>query len=485
MRLFRRILFYLFFTLYLVLCPAIIFYALGYIFVPKADEGFVKTGLIHIETLPANASLTIADRRYTEKTPATIRNLLAGPYKLKVSFPGYRPWAKDVLVAPGKANNFEKVLLLPVNLKTRIVVPQTFETLMPLPETRFLLLRGSEMAGDLKAFDWRGGALRSIVPPGSPLASSRILRIFTAKESSFILLQVRAPSGVKFWGVPVDKEKPEVKDLSSLFLQGEPREVLWEGGRPDFLFALYDKSLERLDLDEMTASKKTLAQVRGMGLFRGKIYELSGSSIVRENFGTKPSEGTLIEKGLFLENLFRENGKFKMDFISGNTLCFHGDQGELFSNVLPYRFVEKGVRGYQPDSDGQKIVLWQMARLGILDFEKPGRKKEFFERGPEIEWIFEAGLDLRQAYFVYEASHVLFLDGDQVSLARIGEGEPLVEKLVKVRRKSGIFYAEKTGKLYYLEPLHGELAVADILPEGISFSGVISELEKDNLGEVK
>ena len=86
----RKILFYLFVAFYLVLCPLIILYALGYIFTPQVEEGFAKTGLMHFETLPTGASISIANKPYDEKTPATIRNLLAGVYYVKISRTGYR-----------------------------------------------------------------------------------------------------------------------------------------------------------------------------------------------------------------------------------------------------------------------------------------------------------------------------------------------------------------------------------------------------------
>ena len=112
MIIFRKILFYFFLALYLVLCPIIILYAFGYIFTPKVEEGFAKTGLIHIETLPENAFISIANKHYAETTPATIRNLLPGSYDVKILLRGYRPWDRMVQVEPGKAVNFEKVLLV-------------------------------------------------------------------------------------------------------------------------------------------------------------------------------------------------------------------------------------------------------------------------------------------------------------------------------------------------------------------------------------
>ena len=485
MKILRKILSYLFFALYLVLCPLIIFYAFGYIFTPKAEEAFVKTGLVHIETLPANASLSIASRRYGEKTPATIRNLLAGAYEVRVSLPGYRPWIRNVQVAPGKATDFEKVLLIPQKLKIRTLLATPFEDLWPVPGTRYLLLKSSGGAGDLKVFDWKNESVRPVLPEGSSFAGAPLVKVFTAKESSWALLEVKSPEGLKFLACPLDKDKPEAKDISSLFAKGEPREISWEGNRPDYLFALYGPELLRLDLEKMAVLPGFLEKIRGFGLFKGKVYALRGTSLARLNFNAKPGEAAVVESGVFLENLFRGNGQFKIDFLSNHGICFLGDRGELFANALPYRFVDGGVRGYQADAEGRKIVMWQEKRAGLLDFEKPERKKEFFERGPEIEWVFEKAKDLRQAFFVYDAAYVLFCDGGEVFLSRLGERDVPPEKLITVRQNSAIFYAEKTGKLYYLEPSRGELLAADILPEGITLSGVMSELEKETQGAMK
>jgi hypothetical protein len=485
MIIFRKILFYLFLALYLALCPIIILYALGYIYTPKVEEGFAKTGLIHIETLPSNASISIGSKRYAEKTPATIRNLLPGQHDVKILSRGYRPWMRKVQVESGKAVSFEKVLLVPQSFKTRTLIAESFEALWTVPETRYLLLKRTGRAGDLKAFDWKNEVLRPVLPEGSRFSNAKLVRVFRAKESSFIILQVEAPGGMKFLGCQLDKEKYEVKDLTSLFIKGEPDEILWEGGRPDYLFALYGQDLSRWDLEKMEALPDFLSKIRGFGIFKNKVYALRGGSIVRSNFNAKRGEETLVEKGVFLENLFSGEGKYKIDFISNNTICFYGEHGELFSNALPYRFVEGGVRGYQVDADGRKVALWQGARVGVLDFEKQERKKEFFERGPEIEWIFDKGKNIRQAYFVYDAAYVLFCDEGEIFLARTGERDIAPERIVPVKEKSGFFYAEKTGKLYYLGSSRGELMSADILPEGITLSSVLNELEKETQEAVK
>jgi hypothetical protein len=270
-----------------------------------------------------------------------------------------------------------------------------------------------------------------------------------------------------------------VNDLTDLFLKGAPREILWERDRPDYLFALYDQKLARLDLEKMTTTPDFIERVRGFGLFRDKVYALQGASIVQQNFKAKPGEETSVEKGVFLENLFSGDSRFQIDFISNHTICFTGEKGELFSNALPYRFVDEGVMGYQANAGGRKVVLWKDKKIGVLDFEKPERKKEFFERGPEIEWVFDAEKSVRQAYFVYNAAYILFAAGEEVSLFQIGGSGIPAERLVRTLGNSSVFYSERTGKLYYLEVSKGFFVSADILPEGFSFAGMISEFEKE------
>jgi hypothetical protein len=312
MIIFRKILFYLFFALYLILCPIIILYALGYIFTPKVEEGFTKTGLIHIETLPSNAFISIGNRRYAERTPVTVRNLLSGQYDVKILLRGHRPWERQVKVEPGKAVNLEKVLLVPQSIKIRILLAEPFRDLLPIPGTRYLLLKSSHSAGDLKVFDWRSEVSRSVLPKASSFATAKIIKIFRVKDSSFIILQVETSGSMKFLGCQLDKEGSEVKDLSVLFVKGEPREISWEGDHPNHLFALQGQALSRSDLEKMVTFPDFLSNIRGFGIFKNKVYALQGSSMKRVFFskifsGAPKNTGSILFR--IIQSFSSENGE--------------------------------------------------------------------------------------------------------------------------------------------------------------------------------
>jgi hypothetical protein len=179
-------------------------------------------------------------------------------------------------VEPGKAVNFEKILLMPQKLKIQTLIASTFQDLWPVPKTRYLVLKGGETLGDLKIFEWRNGTVRSMLPEGSPFMAARCVRIFTVKGSSFVLIQAKAPSGMKFLGCQLDKDKPEVEDLSVLFEKGEPQEVLWEGSRPDYLFARYGMHLRLLDLAKRRAIRIFSQRSGVSGFLKARFMPFAG-----------------------------------------------------------------------------------------------------------------------------------------------------------------------------------------------------------------
>ena len=91
MILLRRILFYLFFIAYLVICPLIILYAFGYILQPNSERGMVKTGLISLASVPPGANVYIENKRYLSRTPTVIRDLIPGDYYVSMYLKDYQP----------------------------------------------------------------------------------------------------------------------------------------------------------------------------------------------------------------------------------------------------------------------------------------------------------------------------------------------------------------------------------------------------------
>jgi len=113
---FQRMRFFLFslsLLLFLGGLPFILSFALGYKFNPHSLK-FVKTGLIYIKTQPEGANIYLNGKLITEKSPASIQELLPGVYKVTLLLAEYYPWKSEVDVEAGKVSRIDKVILFPL-----------------------------------------------------------------------------------------------------------------------------------------------------------------------------------------------------------------------------------------------------------------------------------------------------------------------------------------------------------------------------------
>jgi hypothetical protein len=119
----RRILYIIFILLFLVITPAILFYAAGYNF--NFQSGAVeRTGILIIKTDPRGAQVHLGDKKkynwlytlvYGEKpllTPLNLRNLLPDDYNITISKDGYFDYHKKITLYPGQTVVLDTVTLL-------------------------------------------------------------------------------------------------------------------------------------------------------------------------------------------------------------------------------------------------------------------------------------------------------------------------------------------------------------------------------------
>ncbi|MEW6407197.1 MAG: PEGA domain-containing protein [Patescibacteria group bacterium] len=80
---------------FLVIAPAISLYAIGYR-LDLATKSIKQTGVLILESTPKNAEIFLNDKQISQKTPAKIKNLLPGDYKIKIAKDNYIFWEKKL-----------------------------------------------------------------------------------------------------------------------------------------------------------------------------------------------------------------------------------------------------------------------------------------------------------------------------------------------------------------------------------------------------
>lgn len=478
MLLLRKILFYVFLIIYLVICPIVILYSFGYIYVPTPEEGIVKTGLIHLESLPPGAEVRLDQKLVPDRTPCTLSELVPGRYSVTVSLENYRHWFRQVTVEPGKAAVFDRILLIPERLRRSVLRDQSFETIINIPGTRFLLLQAGQNAGGVTVYDWKNNSFKKLTFQGAPYAEETTERIFTVQESPHVLVLTQAKEAIRYLWCDLREEHVVISEITELFRDTVPDEVKWEGTYPRFLFAFQKGQLDRLDLDGSKVDQNFAERIKGFGIHKGKVYILRDDSLTRIPLDTNGSDADIVEQGRFLSGIFERDDTFRMDFLRIDKVFFIGKKQTLFANRLPYHFVEEGFVDYFPDDDFKMALIWTPKEIGLLNFEKRVPTGALFERGAEVDWFFHQGSDIRQVFFAHDTSHVIFSDEETVFLSEIdGKGKRPV-KITEILKRSGLFYSEKKGSLYYLDPETRHFMLLEILPEEKYLERMFQEIEK-------
>ena len=114
----RAALFYLGLLIFLIGLPIILSFALGYKFNP-ASLKFTKTGLIALKTQPSGASIYLDSKLLTDKTPASLNEIIPGRHNIRLELEDYYPWQNDVSVFAGRVTRLEKIILFPLRSVVR------------------------------------------------------------------------------------------------------------------------------------------------------------------------------------------------------------------------------------------------------------------------------------------------------------------------------------------------------------------------------
>lgn len=485
----RQIVFRAFVLLYLVLCPLTILYALGYVLKPGTEHGITKTSVISLSTIPPGATIHVGRSRYTERTPAILRDVLPGTYDISLSLNGHAPWSRRVAVERGHATVLERILLLPQPLQPKRLLLNACDELISLDGTLLLLLAEGPRLGDLVVYHWNQQDVRPLLEDGSPWVDGRLLNWWTVPRSTVIVARVDMRDGVRMVWLDA-KEKPSTPvDITDL-VRGQPQHVMWSPWDRHRLFIVQEGRLSRVDTATRTVAPNLLERVRGLGVVGRTLYVLRGEwDLLRMDAeGRTKRLGLDIEDPEWLRALRELRGDIRLSPLSDTLLLFLADNGRLASSRPPYRLAEQGIRGAAWSENKERALVWQRDRIGIVEpAESPeefmdvamrasrtiprvlpgGFQMERLEDAQTpmpITWIYRGGRAIEQAFWVYGDAYILFRDEESVFLMeRRHSGTASPAPLVRVLRRTRIAYDDNAGTLYYVDP-DGRLSSLQIIP---------------------
>lgn len=457
----RKLLFYIFLAVYLILTPYVVLYGLGYA-VDPAQREIVKTGLISIVTEPRGANVFIEDKKYSGKTPAVIAGLHPGQYHVRLSMKNFEPWQKTVEIVAEKATRLEPVVLFPRKADEERITDLTYVDILP---------RGS----DFKIFAQQGKSFQNLYrvdllfKKENPVFEVRekteplqILDDIISPESSTVLFKVKKTEGEGWVLADLEREKI-LADLSPLIPE-KPDLAVWDPKNSSYLYLLKDGTLAALDVEQNQVLPVETADVLGAGVRQRRLYFLKKDLTLWQATAKGENAVQLTEKdGIETKAFPKQSDDFyriellKRVLFQRELFLFLGNKGALMSNWPPYQLAEKNARGFLHSikGDSEKILYWTPQEIAIFDFSMKNEEEESL---PPRVLIYRSGTDIRQVFWAFDHTHVLFVDKNEIFLIEAGESAPyLIRSLERIAPGTRIFYNDHQQAVYFLHPENRKL----------------------------
>jgi len=253
----RKIIFYIFALIYLILCPLLVARMLGFVINPLTHR-LVKTGLVWVSTNPPDASVYIDGRLAHQKTPTALRDLPPGKHFIRIEHSGYKDWEQNIPIIGKKATVLANILLIPEEWPITRISDQSYQNIVLAADD--ILIATNPVLKNIDIFHTTQGIEENfkeeIVYERKPLfsknsiyANGNLVRLLNAPKSPFILLEVSIKDKHRFLWVNLKENPPLIEDISDL-LPEIPTRITWVNSDNDNIFAFYPANIYRINIKD-------------------------------------------------------------------------------------------------------------------------------------------------------------------------------------------------------------------------------------------
>ena len=475
MELARKILFYVFLLIYLVLCPFIILYSFGYIYHPGTKD-ISQTGLIYLSSTPAGAHVYLEKSRFKNKTPTTIRELNPGEYQVSVRLKNYRPWSHHITIEAGKSVVFKNILLLPERFNKVNVSPNvTYRNLTTIRGTNYLILQKGSKIKEFYIYELPKEVLRALTDRDSEYDDFAVSTIFTEDKSKLIIMYGGSLWNKKYFLIDFDDKTHSLTEITDFFSE-HPNSIVWTNNFPKDIFAVYDDYINRLDIQNISVYPRYFDNIKGFGLGDKWLYVLGMDNVILKSTLDKEQEIILFDDIHLGKDLFKKSRFYNIQRIDKDILLFWGNRGDLITTIPPYRIIDEGVFGINYNESANILLFWTKNSIWTADFNKTHEQDFLFKERVRLNDIYDEGTDIGQCFWVYVGTHLLFKDKNDVYLLELApDGKYHKEYIVEVKENTEIYYNKIDGSLYYIDQ-KGNLMKIKLLPkEKMIFAPLMEE----------
>ena len=236
---YRRLIAFFFILAFIILAPVLLYYTAGYRYDLKKGE-VQKTGSLVLSSIPRNAEILLNDKLQDTKSPSRLNNILPGDYEITLQKEGYHSWNKKLSVKISETTFAENVVLFKKSGPEKIL-DEKVNMISFSPEGKYALLKVSQFSQDfLYLLNLSNQKVNLIYNDDTKLDN---LQVTWAPDDSKMLLQ----SDDKLLILTTSWPRNTL-DLLPLIAKNKARAFKFDADNSNYLFAMTDKEILRLDL---------------------------------------------------------------------------------------------------------------------------------------------------------------------------------------------------------------------------------------------
>jgi len=408
----RKILFFVFFLMFLFIAPLIILYYQGWRF-DFEKKSLTQTGGIFLKVIPKQAEIYI-DGKLVKKTDfffgsTFIENLLPKKYKIQIKKEGYYPWEKVLEVKEREVTEAKNIILFPVKSNFEIL-SKDVESFWLSPDGKKIVLREKsspeEPGWSLKLYD-----LKKRVK--SQLISEK--EIF-AKGADFSDLNWSPDSKEIYLDVAIKEEEKNFKlDLNKIPPILVERKIVLP---PENVLTYQNLNGNNYFLDNS-----------------GILYLSDSSFSVKEKISEKPFP-------------IKAETKYELNIFSGFIFLREGETLYLFNHdSRSFQKLFEKINTLEVSPDNKKLILLSDFEVWIF-FLKEKFEKETKKAGENL-FLLRLSEKIKDIFWL-NSDYLIFNAGEKIEITEIDERDKLNIVLLAEFKNPEIFFNQIDKKLYVL-----------------------------------
>ena len=408
----RKILFFVFFLIFLFFAPLMILYYQGWRFdfdPPAGGKRITQTGGLFLKVIPKQAEIYL-DGKLVKKTDfffgsLLIENLLPKRYLVEAKKNGYFSWKKDLEIKEREVTEAKNIVLFPENMDFEILA-KNVEKLWFSPDGRKIILyEDSTPAGTgwaLKLYDLEKNLKSHLIEESDiTIKGANLMSLEWSQDSKEVALEVRAQERSKYFALRIDKIPP-------ILTEKEPAPPLSEKLQA---FKTFNGNLYLLD--EF-----------------GQLFK-NGERLTQKPFPVKSETEYSLE--IFPEDFI---------FLGENQILYQfNPDSQSFE-----KFFEK-INGLKISPDNKKLLFFSDSEIWVLFLKE--KLTRLIEKAGEKILLARFSEKIESAFWL-NSDYLIFNAGNKIKIAEIDERDKLNIVDLGEFESPEIFFNQTSDKKLYV-----------------------------------